>query len=68
MPGRDFVDRLKDQLEDDQVSELVATGKASTRLAKALRLLGVPENATEVHIVLGGAGAHVTWILPGGKP
>jgi hypothetical protein len=68
MAGRDYVDRVKDQLEDEQVAELVATGKSSARLHRALRLLGVPEGAIEVHIVLGGAGANVTWIMPGGKP
>jgi hypothetical protein len=68
MAGRDYVDRVKDQLEDEQVNCLVATGKASARLAKALRLLGVPEGAIEVHIVLGGAGANVTWLMPGGRP
>jgi hypothetical protein len=69
MADREYLDRaaLAALLEDEQVNQLVATGKASARLAKALRLLGVPENATEVHIILGGAGASVSWLLPGGK-
>jgi hypothetical protein len=70
MPDREYLDRaaLTALLEDDQIAQLVATGKAGARLAKALKLLGVPENATEVNIVIGGAGAHVTWLTAGGKP
>jgi hypothetical protein len=62
-----YVDRLKLAMmlnAEEPENVAMATGEAARKLLKLLRGVGVPERASEVHVVLGGAGARVTWIVP----